>query len=714
MPWTRDSTTGVYTHSGVLRDFLLANGSLPSLARIYVDCTNINHQVRIVAFCTQDGRTGWELGINPSDASKITIRRIAFGVAGADVVTPVSHNIPSGTPFRLQVDIVGYVMTLKTVASGVAPVSVSYNNTADPTYTEFKNWGFASSVPQAVVVDAASMELNAVEGGVTEALVVVCGGNVYIATEDDGIAEIQDGGSGAFPPTSNVSLAVLDGVVWGVGGGRAKQINVLQRKVLDWGPDDIGTNWDINANGALPGAQEVSGQPDQRQPGTTTATIVAAHGGRLYLAGMDDEPHAIYASAVREPQMWWTAEPVEGRAFALGVSRRPGISYTVLNLSSVNSNLLYVGCDRSMQFLVGDPIDGFPQLIPVANDIGVSGQNAATTAIEGLNVVHSPDAGLVVVQMESAPVLVSASVLTEKIQFDRNERDSYFVSVVRDTQRHGALIFLTRRDGTQSTHFWYDERIGGYDGSSGGFFPEQYHPDVGPTCAVNWRGKVVLGGRTGYLWEYDDSANADENPTAGGDDIAINAKMPLSLMNDEDVMGDTILSYLRVELSDDSHNASLAVYGGATVESAYSQTNRELLFSRTVKPLGPPIIHRVRSRALVAEISSVSTTPKWRIEAIDAETSVGHMLRHTRKKVAAAPGAKCEPFVPSTPTPPPPPGSGPGSEQSARAPLDVLFVSMDGAPGQQSSYIPPTIPSVSGGGSTPPEAYGMPPGMGEI
>lgn len=707
MAWTRNSTSGVLTHSGTAREVWNPGTSVPAMARIYADCSTTAHAIGIMVPMTQDGRTGLRCGIDPSDTTKVMIRRVTFGVEAANLDDD-AHGIPAGIPFRLQVEIIGNVISVSTIASGYATVTVSYTNATAPTYSEFSNWGLVSAVNGATVLAASIMELRAVLAEVSEVLVGVANGSVYLAFDEDTIA-LANNGAGAFSPSADVSLTVLDGVVYGVDGTKAKKINVLTRTVLDWGPDDIGSNWDITVNGALPGAEEVTGDADARKPGTTTARVARAHKGRIYLAGMDESPHALYACAVLEPQMWYTGELAEGRAFALGVDRKPGASYTILSLKSVSDNVLLIGCSRAIQLLVGDPVDGFPEIVEVASDVGISGLSAVTTGIEGVNIAHSPDAGLLLVPVSGAPVPVSAGVLTELIQFPRGDRQAYAVTLVRDTQRHGLHIFLTLRESTGSVHLWYDEKIGGYQPGAGGFFPEDFPDDCDPICAVNWRGSVIMGGKTGYLWKF--------GTTAADNGAGITTRMPLSLMNDDGVIGDTVLSYFKAELSDSSDAVTCRIFGGNTVEGAYSLAHREQLFSRSLTAFSAPIIHRLRSRALVAEFSSTAAGTEWRLEAVAAEVSKTAMLRRSRATTIAAAAGKCEPFVATDPPEPPDPdpSPGPGAGGSRRVPsippsmvVPDFWIEPPGPPVPPPSPVPMfatpivTVDPPNGGGGPPP------------
>lgn len=662
MAWTRDSTSGVLTHSGTTRDFWNPGTTFPATARFEAVASNRTGQVRIVVYATPDGRTGFECGIDPSNEANVIIRPVALGVAGANLDSD-AHGVPAGTPFTIRVEIIGTLITCSIIAAGYAVVSVSYVNTTEPTYTAFTAWGLVSSVNGATVQAGSVAELRAVLGEVSEVLVGVANGDVYAAYDEDDISLIAIGGAGAFSASSDVGLTVLDGVVYGVDGSNARKIDVVARRVYAYGPDDVGTNWNITTTGAPPGAEEVTGAANERRPGTTKARTICAHRGRLFFGGMDDEPHALYATAIGEPQMLLTSEPVEGRAFAQGVGRSAGTAHTILSLNSVNDNVLLIGCTRSIHALIGDPAEGVTEMVEVSSDTGISGLNAVTTSIGGVNIAHSPDAGLLLIPIGQAPVPVSASVLTEYMQFERGRRGEFYVSMVRDTQRHGLHIFLTLRDDDGSVHLWYDERIGSYTPGAGGFFPETYPDAAGPTCAVNWRGRVILGGKTGYLYEYDDAAGDD-------DGTAITTRMPLSLMNDDGIAGDTILQWCKVELTNESDAVTFKIYGGPTVEAAYGLTTRELLLSRSLSPYSAPLPFRLRSRALVAELSSNTADIFWRLEYVEANTTVGPMLRRGVKTTRATPGAPCTPFVPASPPPPPPPPPppGPGEEEGSTPP----------------------------------------------
>lgn len=694
MGWAINATSHVLTHTGTTTDFWFTGSSIPAMSRHFADCATVADKISIMVPTTMDGRTGFRCGIDPSDQTKVMIRRRTIGVDGSNLDS-ASHGVPAGVPFRLQVDRIGTTITASVVATGYTIMSAEINNTTDPTYSNFEAWGLLTNVNGAVVLAAGVAELRAVVEQVSEVLTVICGGNVYAAFDEDNIALLNNGGAGAFSPSADVSLTVLDGIVYGVDGSNLRRINLVSRVVDALGPDDIGSNWDVTTTGAPPGASVVAGFPDERVPGTTTAREIEAHKGRLYYAGMDDQPNVIVACAVGDPQMMFTGEPSEGRAFALGINRTPGAAHVILSLTSIDSNVLLIGQTRSIANLIGDPVDGFPEIVQAADNLGVSGLNSVTTATGGINLVHSPDGGLVHVPIRGAPIKLSASVLTEYIQFPRGQRTDYYVTVVRDTLREGTHIFLTLRNTSGSVHIWYDEKRGQFEPSRGGYFPEEYPDAVGPTCAVNWRGYIVMGGKTGYIYKFE----TDDDPTYADDGgVAISTKMPVSLMNDDDIDGDTVCTYLKAELSDESDEVRMRVFGGATVQGAYDLVQREMLFSTLTPPYAPPVIHTFRSRALVVELSSSTIGQTWRLEALTSETVMAATLIRGVATSIPAPPAKCEPPVTVVvPPPPPPPPPGPGAGESIAPPPGLGMPTPD--PGQGGGYwFDPYTPL---GGGTP-------------
>lgn len=653
MTWTV-AASGVATKTGTSREFLYCGDSLPANFRLDVQCQTYTHRIAMMGPASPDGRTGWEMGIDPSDPTKVQIRRQHFAVPEAAVDTD-THNAAGGGPFTLRVERLNNSFTCSVIVAGQATVSVTHNNRTGESFEGLSAWGIVSSgFNGAVALSVTLYELVAVNAEVTEVAVFVGGGSVYAAYAEGQISML-DGGGSFFPSDADISMAVTDvGNVVAVGGGRAADIDVVARTCSDWAPEG-GGNWTPASTGKLPGATEDPDNSGEFLPGTTDAVAVVAHKGRIILAS-DNE---LWMSAIGDYQMFWTDDPTYGNAVVIGVGRSAGVSHPILSLSSVAQAVLIIGQTRAISVMVGDPAEGAVEIRAAATDMGVSGLNSVVTGVDGINAVHSPDGGLVLVQVDKAPVPVSKPVLTTGIQFPRGDRADYAVTLVRDTRRGGTHIFLTKRAESGSVHLWYDERIGQYKPGRGGFFPMELPDAIGPTFALNWRGEVILGGKDGYLYQFDDTAT-------DFDGEARNPSTVLNLLNVEGVTGDTILTWCRPELSDDSDGCTMELLGGSTAESVY--TDNTVLFTREIEPSYPPLWSTHRAGALAFRLSSDDDS-RWELEAIEVNIEQGAMLRRGRLTAGSAPGAPCR--SPSAAADDEP-GEGPGGLDPT-TPQDPLF-----------------------------------------
>lgn len=642
MAWTLNTSSYTLTHTGTVRDVYLPTWKLYPSFRISLQAAKRQDCPRAIVLAHPDGRTGWEIGIDPSDVTKAVIRRVIYGAASAAVAS-VSHGVAADKPLTVEIDRLGDVLTVRVIATGYTTTSVSHTNTTEPTFNKHSAWGIVSTENGAVILSAVLKELRAENVELTEALVVVAGGNVYTSTDGETVSLMA---ASVFGASSDVSLTEQDGLVYGVDGAKVKEIDIVARQARDLGPAG-GGNWDITINGAPPGATVATG--NERVPGTTTARVNESHGARLVFGGMDTEPTLLYESAIGDPQMFYTAELAQGRAFVLGDDRQQGLVHPVLALHSADQNTMIVGCTRSIYALIGDPADQGLQRQAMCIDAGVSGATSIITGTGGVTVdeqatpfvlAHSPDAGLLKGYVGGSMTSLSVPVLTKYIQFPRTDRTAYTVSMVRDTARHGLLLLITKDSGS-NTHLWYDERIGRYSAGQGGFFPETY--PINPTCAVNWRGDVVMGGRDAFVYTFSDTTDDDLGTTP------IESNM-LAIVNLEDVSGDTILKWCRIELADTSDPVTMKVYGAATVEGLFG-TNRRLLRQRTISPGASPDISPLRAPALGFELSSNTLGKRWRLEAIDFTATTGPFLRR---------GVWTTPPVPPTPCIPPVGGSSSG------------------------------------------------------
>lgn len=615
MSWARDSTSGVLTHSGTTRDYWEAKDSsgtpiaLPATAEVSFQVNLASKNIKFW-IGSGDGRSGHEVGIEGTD---VVIRKVDFNDEGS-ALDSAAHGIGSTEPFTLTVRLLGDKIRCTVLRTSGAAVSIE---TAITAYENYKSWGFICHEDGGTVSFATYTELTPRQGSVSEIPWAVGGGELHASYNGTTLELVA---SRLFGISDQVSGAVLNGWLYLVGGGRGWIWKPVERVVIPFVP----------TAGSLPG---------QGNDGTTDAKIACVYRAGLCLSGVNSTANAVYRSAIGEGLNFNTGELTPGHAIVFGTGAERStlhIADSIIALSVLNDNVLFIGCQNSAYTLVGDPAEGAAQLMPMSLFSGVSGPKAIATAEEGVNVVHCPE-GLYAVQLGRSPVPISQGVLRSGITFPRARRDSYRVSIVRDASRSGMHIWIS---GSDSRHFWFDERLG-YAGSAGGFFPESYHASVGnPTVGWIWKGQVIFGTTTGKICRFNGTTDLG---------YAIASKATLGVLGEGDDEAfepdnDTVLTGLCVTLGADSEDATVKVFGGRTAEDAYSLTSRyELLGGQVAEPGAPTMLEfKVRAPFLTIELSSSSATPLV-LEAVHCESYSDERTDLALVAEAEAPPAPCSP-----------------------------------------------------------------------
>lgn len=632
MTWNINATSGALLHSGSVREAWLVGTALPATYEVRAQCNDKTDNIKVVVRSSGDARSCFECG---AEGNNVIIRKITYGTVGAALATS-AHGLATGETFTIRVRGTGAAIECAIVKSSGAAVVVTYTTTD---FQLYRHWGVATDENTGEVQYLISAERTAVQGSVTDALVVISGGDLWASF--DGLS-IQQVVSRVMPQTGPVSMDSLDGKVYIVGGGRARVFDPLLRTVIDWVP----------TSGTLPG---------QTANGITTAKIVKSYRGRLAL--VEPDSNNVYFSAVAEPLIWDVGELAEGRAVTLGINRNATIGEPVVALNVLSNNSLLLGCTNSMYVLAGDPGDASGELLPISLTNGCSGPNAVTQAEEGTSIVHSPE-GLGVLS-GGGFVPISRDVLTERIQFARSLRDSYNVTLCRDPARHGLHVFLDAGS-TASMHFWYDELTGRYQPGTGGFFPEKY--PMRPTCAVIWRGRPVIGTATGRIVEFLSTAEDDLGS-------AIDSYVHLQQIDAPGIENDALLTRFAMWLTPDSNQVSVEVFGAPTPQELYdASTRRQLMGATEYFPRGVALCPRVRAPALSVRIRNNIAGRSWAFEAAEADVEAGRRIARLGWQAGPTPGAICNPpgevstSPPAPPAPPPPPPPPPVSPPSPPPP----------------------------------------------
>jgi hypothetical protein len=553
--------------------------------------------------CSKDGRSGYRVGIDASDTTKVSIKPVVFGVIGSAFATVasdtppsstaiVAHGVAAATPILIEVRYIDGTIELR--VNDV--VKLSWAGAGAGAYGAYTHFGFDSDVAGAVVTKIELATLVKTDPDAqTEVWLGVCDGNVVCSL--DGVTA-QVIGQAAFPPGVPVTLKAYQGHVVGIGGGNARKIDPRLLTVLPWG----GTT----ATTALPGAIE-SATPGVYIAGTTRMTLLENDGDRLAMGGDPQDEQNVWWCALGDDDDWdVSAIDRPGRAFATSFDFPGRIGEPVTALKQASDGFLIIGCKTSVWRKQGDPAIAIPHITPAAIGTGITGKDAMALAVSSANgtpvtftLAHTT-AGFAAIPNSGPIIPLSPMVLTEGIQLPRGHESEYRVIVRRDTQRHNAMIYLTKVVSGSSLHFAYDERTGQFSPQAGGFMPDAFPDLLGPMSACVYRGQLLIGTRDGRVLFVDDSVDEDDGET-------IVPRMAAQVMDEPDTSMDTILSRMAITPGLESGPINYAVYAGRTPEEAYQGAQRRLLFSGVcegVQGAGRPITRVVRAPALVLELSA--------------------------------------------------------------------------------------------------------------
>lgn len=626
MPWTAYPSSAL-VHTGTTLDVFCWNEYPRGLYELQLQCVVATHNIRAYVRGSGDGGSGFLCGIN---GANLEIRKYTNRVAAGSPVATTPHNIAANEAFTLRIrdfadKIEATVLKTDSVASQVQWTTTDYGRQ--------NVVGAATNVDGGAVLRFNAYELTSVTGAVSEVFFVVAGGTLYASYDGTGLSIIGTNLCAADVP---VSADIWDGMVYIVGGGKAWKWDVLQRTLVP--ASAVG-----HPTYLLPGATT---------EGTTTATLVRQFRARMTYAGMDSESSNLYFSAITEPLQLNTGELAQGAAIVLGVARQATVYDVVTAIEPTSANTLLIGCVNSMFMLMGDPADAASEVIPVTRSHGVSGQNAIAATNEGRLIVHTPE-GLVAVQGPGEPVALSAAILTEGIQYAREDRGQYRVTLIRDPQRHGLHVWLTKTDGT-GHWFWYDEMSGGYSANNGGYWPIKFADGYEPLAATVWKGQVLVCTRNGRVLKFDESVASDNG-------VPFETRCPFAPLNASGVGTDVVVTRSELIIGNTSGELALSAFVAANPEDASTPDQRAQVWTSTITQFSPWCIQSARGPAVILTLSS-STGHPWWVEGGRVVAEEQPRLSMARLSAIATPSSPCGPASqPNTGPSGPPVGPGGGT-----------------------------------------------------
>lgn len=614
------------THAGTDRTVYRFPNPQPSSNTIRVNIRGRADGVFVCLYSSLDMGTCLEVGVAGSD---IITRTVTLGLAGSDDTT--AHSISAGEPFFLDIRVEDGLVHAEVSASGFATTAITPIPVPSG-LVGFSAWGLSSEVNGATVISVEVSERTPVYSTANEILVPICGGDVWMSSGESSFTRV---GVAAFASDAQPSTADYKGLLIGVDGGKVVAMDVATRTVWPLGarttdadPASVANNedWDDDVTGYFPGSVDNGG--GTHKMGTTDAVACCVFNERLYVA----RGRELHASAIGDPQNWLYGNnqqiSEDGGAFVDTNFRDP-----IVSLNVTPENVMIVGCERSIKAIAGDPIDLSYTNLPISTSTGTSGRNAASVGVGAPMIVHTPT-GLQVITLAGptgTPVPLSSPVLTDEVQFSDTERDDFYVTLIRDPAKYGLHLSITPRDGSVRRSYFYDERVGQYTPSNGGFFPDLLPSGMQPTCAANWKGKVVFGCLDGFLRWFDPAKKSD-------DGVSIDDRLTTSPINFGGIEADSIVHSIEMEGSGDT--PIVRFFGAPTAEKAYSLLERELKYNQFV-PFSERRLVGQRAAVMVCEVRSGGLGKRYALEGAVIEGSQAGRLRRATFVEPATPTPGC-------------------------------------------------------------------------
>ena len=290
------------------------------------------------------------------------------------------------------------------------------------------------------------------------------------------------------------------------------------------------------------------------------ANLIALYRDRIVVAG----DFIWYMSRQGDPTDWnYGADATDLQRAVAGTSADAGlIGQPLTALMPHSDDYLVIGTESQLWVMRGDPAYG-GQIDNLSSEIGVLNANSWCKLPDG-TLVFLARQGVFAISpgAVSYPTEYSSQILPkELINMDADD----FISMDYDVESRGIHVSITPSSGT-GKHFWID--IDGQSYWPISFSSTSHQPTVMATFASDNASdrRVILGGRDGYLYRYDESAHDDD-----GQQIESHIILgPLRLNSDFD---QTIVTSMTATLDAQSSGVTWTLLSGSDGESVVHSPN---------------------------------------------------------------------------------------------------------------------------------------------
>lgn len=359
--------------------------------------------------------------------------------------------------------------------------------------------------------------------------------------------------------------------------------------------------------------------------GVAGGTILARFRGRVFIAGLETDPHNWFASASGDPNDWEYFPTVTSATQAIaGNNGELGkVGDVVTALAPYNDDTMIMGGANSLHVMRGDPAAG-GAIDTISPTIGIVGPRAWVYDPSGNFYFFGAD-GLYRMDLNSfQPILISQDKL-DKTFADINTATDLII-LAYDIKRKGVQIFVSPegQPSTAQTHYFFDVR-------NQAFWPEQYPIAFGPIAVHQFNADnpeenaLLCGGYDSIIRNLSDSVKDD-------DGTLINSFCRFTPIVLGSVFATQRIRDIVAILDNASDDVTLKIYTGDTPETAEDNADSNTVrVKRTLKAgRNNTISHRVAQNALIIELSQngvSGASATWALEQMAARGAVLSRVR---------------------------------------------------------------------------------------
>lgn len=353
--------------------------------------------------------------------------------------------------------------------------------------------------------------------------------------------------------------------------------------------------------------------------------LICTWNGRTVLSGLPGDPQDWFMSAQGDPTNWaYNPSPsLETQAVAGNNSPAGKVGDVVTALIPYNDDVLIFGGDHTIFQMTGDPMAG-GRIDRVSDITGIAWGNAWCKTPNG-GIYFFGSRGSVYFLNFSAVAAAEGNLLTRVSQaidqpLSQLNMGNVVVRMAYDDRWQGLHVFISARDGTASTHYYYDE-------TAQAWWSDQFGTNAhNPFCLLVFDGDdpadrcIFLGDQDGWARQFQDAALDDD-----GTIISSNV-----LIGPGSIKGgwEYLLNDLQCDLDQSGGSVNWSVKPGYSAQVAF---NASPLFSG-VFAVGRNHSQAIRAAGIACYVDlyrAVKELP-WAVESLRGKVTV---YPHTRQRV---------------------------------------------------------------------------------